>query len=373
MIRRTQLPRWVAAMVTGLGVLACAEPASQSDVSRPAARAAVDDSGAALPGGALARPGENHLRNIRQLTFGGTNAEAYFSHDGKRLVFQSTRPPFECDQIFMMNTDGSDLRLVSTGRGRTTCAFFLPGDERILYASTHLGRDDCPPPPDRSHGYVWAIYDSYDIFTARTDGSDLRQLTETPGYDAEATVSPDGTSIAFTSTRDGDLEIYTMDIDGSNVRRLTFEKGYDGGPFWSPDSRLICYRARHPQGEELTRYESLLARNLVAPQKVDLFVIARDGSDKRQLTHNEKANFCPYFHPSGKKLLFASNLGDEQGRNFDLYLINVDGTGLERVTTDPGYDFFPMFSPDGKELVFCASRNGTSPHELNVFIADWVD
>ncbi len=319
-------------------------------------------------------PGEKHLTHILQLTSipGGENAEAYFSFDQKKLVFQSTRPPFECDQIFTMNLDGSDVKLVSTGKGRTTCGYFLPGDRRILFSSTHEGNPACPPKADMSHGYVWAIYKDFDIYTANVDGSDLKRLTSTPGYDAEATVSPDGKHIVFTSVRDGDLELYSMNIDGTNVKRLTHEKGYDGGAFYSPDSKQIVYRAHHPTDPtDLAKYEKLLAEGLIEPVSLEIMVMNADGSNKRQVTNNGKANFAPYFHPNGRQIIFASNMNDPMGRDFDLYLVNVDGSGLEQVTFNPTFDGFPMFNKDGTKLVFCSNRHGSKTGETNVFIADW--
>jgi Tol biopolymer transport system component len=320
-------------------------------------------------------PGEKHLANIRELTSipGAENAEAYFSFDGKHLIFQSTRPPFLCDQIFTMNLDGSDVRLVSTGKGRTTCGYYLPGNRRVLFSSTHEESPDCPPKADMSRGYVWAIYKGYDIYTAKTDGEDLRPLTRTPGYDAEATVSPDGKRIVFTSMRDGDLDVYSMNIDGSDVRRLTSELGYDGGAFYSPDSRQIVYRAHHPQGaEKVARYRELLVEGLIEPRSLEIMVMNADGSNKREITHNGKANFAPYFHPDGKRIIFASNMNDPRGRNFDLFLIRLDGTGLEQITYNDTFDGFPMFSPDGKQLVFASNRHDSRPGETNILIADWV-
>jgi len=319
-------------------------------------------------------PGEKHLTHILQLTSipGAENAEAYFSFDQKKLVFQSTRPPYECDQIFTMNLDGSDVKLVSTGKGRTTCGYFLPGDRRILYSSTHEGNPACPPKADMSHGYVWALYKDFDMYSANADGSDLKHLTSTPGYDAEATVSPDGKHIVFTSVRDGDLELYSMNIDGTNVKRLTHEKGYDGGAFYSADSQQIVYRAHHPTDpKDLEKYERLLAEGLIEPVSLEIMVMNADGSNKRQVTHNGKANFAPYFHPNGKQIIFASNMNDPMGRDFDLYLINVDGSGLERITFNPTFDGFPMFNKDGTKLVFCSNRHGSKTGETNVFIADW--
>jgi len=318
-------------------------------------------------------PQEKHLRNLRQLTFGGENAEAYFSADGKKLSFQSTREGRQCDQIYTMNTDGSDIRMISDGTGRTTCAYFLPNGKRVLYSSTHLGSKDCPPRPDFSQGYVWAVYPSFDIFTAKPDASGLKQLTNTPGYDAEATISKKG-KIVFTSMRDGDLDIYTMDLNGKHVRRLTNELGYDGGPFWSYDGKQIVYRAHHPQTEkDKADYLALLKQNQIRPTTLEIRVMNADGSNKRQVTRNGKANFAPYFFPDGKRIIFASNLADPKGRDFDLYIINVDGSGLERITYNDTFDGFPMFSPNGKQLVFASNRNAKARGDTNIFIADWVE
>jgi Tol biopolymer transport system component len=321
----------------------------------------------------LRLPEEKRLKNIKQLTFGGENAEAYFSADGKQLIFQSTRDGRECDQIYTMNVDGSNVRLSSTGDGRTTCSYFFPNARRVLYSSTHLGAKDCPPRPDFSRGYVWAVYPTFDIFTARPDGSDLKQLSSTPGYDAETTISKAG-KLVFTSMRDGDLDIYTMDANGKHVRRLTNELGYDGGPFWSSDGKQIVYRSYHPQTEkEKADYLELLKQNLIRPTTLEIWVMNADGSQKRQVTRNGKANFGPYFFPDGKRIIFASNMDDPKGRNFDLYKINVDGTGLERITFNETFDGFPMFSPDGKKLVFASNRNAKTRGDTNVFIADWVE
>ncbi len=317
---------------------------------------------------------EVHLRNLRQLTLSGENAEAYFSSDGTQLIFQTTHGDLECDQIFVMGVDGSRRRMVSTGKGRTTCAYFYPDGERILYASTHLGDEACPPPPPRSGGYVWAVYPSYDIFTARPDGSDVRRLTDAPGYDAEATVAPDGGKIVFTSVRDGDLDLYLMNLDGTEQQRVTTGLGYDGGAFFSPDSKRLCFRASRPEtDEEKKHYTDLLARGLVEPSKLEIYVVDVDGGNPRQVTSNARANFCPFFHPSGEKIIFASNLGDPQGRNFDLYLINIDGSDQQRITTHDSFDGFPMFSPDGTKLVWGTNRHNASPRDTNVFIADWVE
>ncbi len=318
---------------------------------------------------------EKHLTNIKQLTFGGENAEAYFSSDGKQLIFQSKRDERKCDQIYTMNIDGSDVKMVSTGGGRTTCSYFFDHNKKILYASTHLGSRDCPPNPDFSHGYVWAIYPTYDIFTANADGTKVKQLTKTKGYDAEATLSPNGKSIVFTSTRDGDLDIYTMDTKGKNVKRLTTALGYDGGPFFSPDGKQIVYRAYHPKTEdEIARYKDRLANDLIEPNNFELWVMNADGSNKRQITDLGDASFAPYFTPDGKSIIFCTNhfATDQQKRNFDLAIINLDGTGLEQITFNESFDGFPMFSPDGKKLVFASNRNAKTQGDTNVFIADWV-
>ncbi len=321
----------------------------------------------------LRDPRETHLANLRQLTFGGENAEAYFDRTGERLILQSTRDGFECDQIFTMKIDGSDVRLVSTGKGRTTCSYFFPDGSRILYASTHHVSPDCPPKPDHSHGYVWPLY-GYDVFTALPDGSDVRAITDDPGYDAEGTMNPQGTRIVFTSTRDGDIDLYSMAPDGSDVVRLTDEVGYDGGAFYSEDGTKIVYRAHHPQSEEeIAGFKAHLAASEVEPFRLDLWVMDSDGSNKRRITDNASANFCPFFHPDGRRIVFASNLEDPKGHDFDLYLVGVDGTGLERVTWHADFDGFPMFSPDGRKIVFASNRHGSAPHETNVFIADWVE
>jgi Tol biopolymer transport system component len=321
----------------------------------------------------LALPGERHLRNVRQLTFGGENAEAYFSFDGRSLVFQATPPGAACDQEYAMGVDGRGVRLVSTGMGRVTCGYFFPDGSRILYSSTHASSPECPPKPDMSEGYVWALYD-YQLYTARPDASDVRPLAPAPGaYTAEATVSADGW-IVFTSTRDGDLDLYKMRLDGSALTRLTNTLGYDGGAFFSADGRRIVFRASRPApGEEEAEYRRLLARKLVRPGRLEIFTMDADGGGARQVTRLGAASFAPFFHPDGRRILFASNVGDPRGRNFDIYMVNDDGTGLERITASEAFDGFPMFSPDGKKLVFASNRNASRPGETNVFIADWLD
>ena len=321
----------------------------------------------------LRNPRERHLANIRQLTFGGLNAEAYFDPTGTRLVFQSTRPPFDCDQIFTMGVDGGDVRLVSTGRGRTTCAYFFPDRPRLLYATTHFHDAACPTPPDRSRGYVWPVYPSYEIVTTNLDGSDLKRLTQSPGYDAEAAVSPDGRSIVFCSARDGDLDLYLMDPEGGGVRRLTDRLGYDGGPFFSWDGRSIVYRSSYPETrEEQDTYRADLARHQVRPAVMDLYVMKADGREPRKVLANGAANFAPFMLPDSQRIIFSSNLHDPARRTFALYLVHVDGSGLERVTYSEDFASFPMVSRDGRRLVFCSTRNARGPREINVFLADWI-
>ena len=315
---------------------------------------------------------EKHLRNIRQLTHGGENAEAYFSADGKRLIFQSTRPGVGCDQIYAINVDGTGERMVSDGTGRTTCAYFYPGGKEILYASTHAAGKECPPKPSYERGYVWPIYDSYDIYRANADGSGARKITNAPGYDAEATIAPDGL-IVFTSVRDGDMEIYSMKGDGSDVKRLTNRVGPDGGPFFSFDGTRVAFRGRElSPGRELDDYRGLLKQALWRPTQLELFVMDRDGRNLTQVTRLGGANFAPSWHPDGKRLIFASNIGDPKGRDFDIYLVNLDGSGLERITFNGTFDGFPMFSPDGTKLVCASNRNAKTEGETNVFIADWI-
>jgi len=314
----------------------------------------------------------NHLENIRQLTQGGQNAEAYWSPDGKRLVFQSTRKGYECDQIFVMNADGSDQKLVSTGKGRTTCAYFLKDGKHIVYASTHETNSACPTPPDRSKGYVWGVFPGYDIYLATDDGQIQKKLTNAPGYDAEATVNWKTGKIVYTSLASGDLDMWTMNADGSQKKQITSATGYDGGAVFSRDGRKIVYRANHPKTPEaMTRYKELLAENLTAPMKMELMVADADGKNSRAITNFGCASFAPTFTPDGKKVIFSSNKNDCDGRRFELFMVNVDGTGLEQVTSFGGFTSFPEFSPDGSKLVFCSDRDAKERYEFNIFTADW--
>ena len=315
--------------------------------------------------------GETHFSSIRQITFGGENAEAYFSHDGKWLTLQSTRDGRTCDQQYVMRVDGSNMRLISDGRGKTTCGWFFPGDDRLFFASSSAHDSVCPPRPDPSRGYVWPL-DRYDIYTVNRDGSNMKRLTHYDVYTAEGVLSPDGKRIVFTSLKDGDLEIYTMNVDGSDVRRLTTTPGYDGGPWWSPDGKQIVYRANHPSDSaELKAYRDLLAQRLVRPSRVELFIMNADGSDQRQITKLGGANFGPSWTPDGKRIVFSSNYKNPRSGNFDLYLIDKDGSNLEQLTFDNAFDGFPMFSPDGRKLVWASNRNEAKPGETNLFIADW--
>jgi dipeptidyl aminopeptidase/acylaminoacyl peptidase len=328
-------------------------------------------------------PQETHLRNLRQLTFGGDNAEAYFSFDNAMITFQVTNPKwgFTCDQICVSPVEGSLMdvskpQMISTGLGRTTCAYFMPENKAILYASTHGGSRDCPPVPERRADgkYVWPIYPDYDIYVADLQGNIIDTLTQTPGYDAEATVSPNGDKIVFTSLRSGDLELYTMNLDGSDVKQVTHELGYDGGAFFSPDGSMLVFRSSRPKTEDDIRiYKELLAEGLVMPTNMEIYVCNVDGSDLRQVTHLGRANWAPFFHPSGQKIIFSSNHAGQRGYEFNLYMINLDGSGLERITFDPVFDAFPMFSFDGKKLIFSSNRNNKGTRDTNLFIAEWVE
>lgn len=356
----------IGSLTLALGLaLACAKAPA------PAPRPASDHT---VPRSVDPDPREVHLADLTMLTDDGENAEAYFSFDGRQLIFQARFGPWPCDQIFTMDSTGSSPKLVSTGSGRTTCSYFYPDGKHILYSSTHLSSPECPPPPDMSRGYVWPVHAAYEIVRAAADGSDVVNLSNSPGYDAEATISPKGDRIVFTSSRDGDLDIYTMNLDGTDVRRLTDQLGYDGGPFFSPDGSKIVYRANHPTDPaEVADYTSLLAEGLIRPGQLEIWVMDADGSNKHQVTELGAASFAPYFHPSGEKIIFSSNHGQENPREFDLWMVDVDGSHLERVTYAAGFDGFPMWSPDGRRFVFCSNRHDRTPGETNVFVAEWQE
>jgi TolB protein len=316
----------------------------------------------------------NHLSDVHQLTHGGQNAEAYWGPDGKRLIFQTTRPPYDCDQMFVMNADGSDQHLVSTGKGRTTCGYFLADNKHIVYASTHLADAACPANPDRSKGYLWGVFAGYDIFLAGDDGKVEKRLTEAPGYDAEATVNWKTGTILYTSVSSGDLDLWTMKSDGSGKRQLTRTPGYDGGAVFSRDGKKIVWRANYPKTPaDMDKYKTLLADNLTAPMKMEIMVGNSDGSGAHAITDFGCASFAPTFTPDGKKILFSSNKHDCDSRHFELYLVNVDGTGLQQVTNTGGFTSFPEFSPDGKTLVFCSDRDAKERYEFNIFTAKWQE
>lgn len=327
-----------------------------------------------LAAAAVAATQSAYLGEPRQLTHGGENAEAYWAPDGKRIIFQTTREPYSCDQIFIMNADGSDQHLVSTGKGRTTCGYFLADNKHIIYASTHLAGDACPPPPDRSKGYVWGVFPGYDIFLATDDGKIEKRLTDTNGYDAEGTINFKSGQIVFTSMASGDLDIWTMRPDGTAKKQLTKAIGYDGGPVFSRDGKKLTWRSHYPKTpEDMDKYKSLLAESLTEPMKMELMVADAKGSHAKPITNFGCASFAPTFTPDGKRILFSSNKDDCDSRKFELYIINVDGTGLEQVTHFGGFTAFPEFSPDGKSIVFASDKDAKTPYEFNIFTAPWIE
>ncbi|HEX9793089.1 MAG TPA: hypothetical protein VGC54_03820 [Planctomycetota bacterium] len=357
----------------------CLLPATAQDSAARAAAQAPEPLAAAQDAGLplredLVYPGERHFGAVRRLTTTGENAEGYFSFAGDRLSYQAKVGGLGCDQIFELDLLSGSRRLVSTGMGRTTCAYFTADDRGVIFASTHAADPGCLAPPDYSNGYVWKIYPEFDLYLRHLDTWELEALAPAPGYDAEATVSPDGRRIVFTSRRDGDLEIYAMNADGSGVTQLTDTLGYDGGPFFSPDSERIVYRAYHPKTEaESRRYQDFLDRDLIEPVALQLMVMDADGGNKLQITDNEAANFAPYFHPDGERIIYASNQASADGRDFDLFLIRADGSENQRLTFNPSFDGFPMFSADGKRLVFASNRANAAPRDTNLFLAEWIE
>lgn len=327
--------------------------------------------------------GEKHFKNIRQLTFGGDNAEAYWSYDGTHVTFQRTHPKegIECDQIFMgkLPAPGEkfEFKLLSTGKGRTTCSYFMPDGKHILYASTHLGDAACPPVPDRAkygNRYIWPLYNSYDIFMADLDGKIVKQLTTAKGYDAEATLSPDGKRMIYCSDKGGDLDLYVMNLKTGKEIKVTHELGYDGGAWFSPDGKKIVWRASRPSTPEaIAEYKALLAEGMVAPNNMEVFVADADGKNARQITRLGQANWAPNFTPDGKHIIFCSNHEYKRGFPFNMYLIDLEGNGLTKISRDKGFDAFPMFSPDGKKILFSSNRNNGGTRDTNLFVADWVD
>lgn len=354
---------WICS-VAGIGQLLAQAPAAASD--------------------SVLFAGEKHFKNVRQLTFGGDNAEAYWSYDGKHIIFQRTNPKegINCDQIFIGKLPTSPneqftYKMVSSGKGRTTCAFFLPDGKNFIYASTHKGADTCPPTPDRKkygNRYIWPLYNSYDIFMADLNGKIVKQLTTAKGYDAEATLSPDGKKMIYCSDKDGDLELYIMDLASGKEKRITRMLGYDGGAWFSPDGKKIVWRASRPKTDaEIKEYKELLADGMVAPTNMEVWVADADGSNARQITNLAQANWAPNFTPDSKHIIFCSNHEYKRGFPFNMYLTDINGKGLEKISRDKGFDAFPMFSPDGKKIIFSSNRNNGGTRDTNLFVAEWVD
>lgn len=328
--------------------------------------------------------GESHFKNIIQLTSGGDNAEAYWSFDSKRASFQRTNPKegINCDQIFMglvptNNTESFTYKLISGNKGRTTCSFFTKDGAHIIYASTKNGADDCPPAVDRAkygNRYIWPLYASYDIFIADTNGKNEQQITNSEGYDAEATLSSDGQKMIYCSVKDGDLDLYVMDLKTKKEIRITNTLGYDGGAWFSPDGKKIVWRASRPSTpSEVEEYKALLKEGLVAPTQMEVWIANADGTDAKQITHLGQANWAPNFTPDGKHIIFCSNHEYKRGFPFNMYLMDLEGNHIEKISRDKGFDAFPMFSPDGKRILFSSNRNNGGTRDTNLFVADWVD
>lgn len=367
---QTLRARGLVLALAALSLSACASSDSSANAQDDAAQSAGTELSPAVAV-TVAAGEEAYLANAVQLTFGGENAEAYWSSNGQQITFQSTRDGRSCDQQYVMNADGTNVTNISAG-GKTTCGFFYNNDTRVFFGSTHMADSTCPPRPDPSAGYVWPL-DDFDIFTANPDGTDLKRLTDYGVYTAEAILSPDGSQIVFTSLKDGDLDIYTMNIDGTNVKRLTTTPGYDGGPWWSPDGTKIVYRSHHPQNDqEMAEYRDLLAQKMIRPSKVELWVMDADGSNQTQITHLGAANFGPTWTPDGQRIIFSSNHTNPRSGDFNLYIVDLDGSNLTQITTDPTFDGFPMFSPDGTKLIWASNRNAVKEGETNLFVAEWV-
>ncbi len=321
-----------------------------------------------------ANPAETHIEDVRQLTFGGQNAEGYWSADGSKIIYQTRQPEYPDEQIFTMNADGSGKKLVSTGKGRCTCSYFLPDMSGIVFSSTHERNEGAQKPVDMSKGYVWMVNPDFAVYRANLDGSEVRPILKRNGYVAETTVAPNGKFITFTGGYDGDLDIYRANMDGTGIKKLTNTKGYDGGPFVSWDSKKIVFRrGLLASDQEVKDYEELLHQNLVRPSKLEIWIMDADGKNERQVTHLGAASFAPFLHPDGKRIIFSTNYGDPKGREFDLWMINVDGSGLTQITKTPEFDGFPMWTRDGKKLVFASNRNGSVRGETNLFTARWKD
>ena len=274
-----------------------------------------------------------------------------------------------------MNADGSEQRLVSTGKGRTTCGYFLKDNKHIVYASTHEAAEACPAPPDRSKGYVWAVFPSYDIFLADDDGKIEKKLTDAPGYDAEATVNFKTGKIVYTSMACGDLELWTMKPDGGGKKQLTRREGYDGGAFYSRDGKRMVWRATDPANPKvMERYKDLLKENLTEPMKMEMFIGDAGGGNVKQLTNFGCASFAPTFTPDGKRIIFASNKHNCDGRKFELL---HDQPGRHRARAGDQLrrlHLVPRVLAGRQEACVCQRLEGAkSRYEFNIFVADWVD
>ncbi len=329
----------------------------------------------------LILPEETHFAHLWQLTTSGENAEAYWSFDGKRLSLQRKGEGMACDRIYATGPGGKLIE-VSNGKGTTTCAYFTPDDQSVIYASTHGLQENCPPPTDHSMGYVWALHPEFEIYSKNLESGEVTAIVEGPGYDAEATVSPMGDRFVFTSTRSGDIELWTANMDGSDVFQVTDEPGYDGGAFYSHDGEWLIFRSTdftpEKREEEIAAYQGLLSKNMVRPSRMELVRIKADGTERSQVTKLGKANFAPSFFPDDTRIIFSSNHHD-QGRpamNFDIFACDLDGGNLEQITFFKGergkqFDSFPLFSPNGKYLAFSSNRGDSKPGDTNVFIAEW--